>query len=43
MHSCVEFTKDMLELEKVQWRASQLAFRQKRGEMEDDDRLRKLK
>ena len=43
MHICVEFAKDMLELEKVQWRASLLALRQKYGEMEDDDRLRKLK
>ena len=36
-------SKDVLALEKVQRRASRLALGQKRGEMEYEDRLRKLK
>ena len=36
-------SKDILALEKVQRRASRLALGQKRGEMEYEDRLRKLK
>ena len=35
--------KDVLTLEEVQRRASRLALGQKRGEMEYEDRLRKLK
>ena len=35
--------KDVLALEEVQRRASRLALGQKRGEMEYEDRLRKLK
>ena len=35
--------KDVLALEEVQRRASRLALGQKRGEMEFEDRLRKLK
>ena len=35
--------KDVLELERVQQRASRLALGQKRSEMEYEDRLRKLK
>ena len=35
--------KDVLALEKVRWRTSQLALGQKCGEMEYEDRLRKLK
>ena len=34
---------DVLALERVQWRASRLALGQQRGEMEEEDRLRKLK
>ena len=35
--------KDLLALERVQRRASRLALGQKKGEMEYEDRLRKLK
>lgn len=35
--------KDVLALEKVQGRVSRLALGQKRGEMEYEDRIRKLK
>ena len=35
--------KDVLAIEKVQRRASRLALGRKRGEMEYEDRLRKLK